>query len=314
MCSSDSTFLYRGKKSVDNCAIVLAMFGTSVENGLPGLLYIQNRMKERFPQTPVHIAFSSSIIRQIWRKRSVDKNYRSAHPEIPDDVFAVLSPEEVVITLHEEGVESLVVQAVQIAPFAEEINPVSYLGELNSAGFQKLAPVTFRQLAFGRPVLGVLGANNTSTEDIVIAAGTLFQDASRAVKQNAALFYMGHGNRVASTSRVYNKLLDELRRQYPNIVIVMNLVEGASSIDGIVEKLKTEHVKNVLLKPFMLVAGDHARKDMVGDGPNALQARLEAEGFEVVPVMDGLGENEAFADIFVQHTIDAAQDAGIELV
>jgi sirohydrochlorin cobaltochelatase len=64
-------------------AIVLAMFGTTVEPALKGLLNIQAKMVERFPETPVRIAFTSNIIRKKWRKRAADPDYVKAHPEIP---------------------------------------------------------------------------------------------------------------------------------------------------------------------------------------------------------------------------------------
>jgi sirohydrochlorin cobaltochelatase len=77
--------------------------------------------------------------------------------------------------------------------------------------------------------------------------------------------------------------------------------------------LKVENADRILLKPFMIVAGNHVRKDMVGNGSGTLKTRLDNEGFTVLPVVTGLGENTAFADIFVQHAADAARDAGIEL-
>jgi len=73
------------------------------------------------------------------------------------------------------------------------------------------------------------------------------------------------------------------------------------------------NVEKILLKPFMIVAGDHARKDMGSAGPDSLKTRLEGKGFNVVPIFKGLGEEDDFADIFVKHTMDAARDAGIEL-
>ena len=63
----------------------------------------------------------------------------------------------------------------------------------------------------------------------------------------------------------------------------------------------------------MLVAGDHVRKDMIGEGTHTLKSVLENAGFIVQPVLSGLGEMPAFADVFIQHCLDAAKDAGIVL-
>ena len=69
-------------------AIVLAMFGTTVEAALKGLLAIKTAMETAYPQTPVRLAFTSNQIRRIWRKRAADPAYLQAHPDIPQDILA----------------------------------------------------------------------------------------------------------------------------------------------------------------------------------------------------------------------------------
>ena len=63
----------------------------------------------------------------------------------------------------------------------------------------------------------------------------------------------------------------------------------------------------------MVVAGYHSINDMAGDEEDSWKSILVKNGFEVITVTKGLGENEAFCDIFVDHAVDAAKDAGIEL-
>ena len=63
----------------------------------------------------------------------------------------------------------------------------------------------------------------------------------------------------------------------------------------------------------MVVAGDHAMNDMAGPEEDSWKSVLEKNGFEVITVKRGLGEQDAFADIFVSHAADAAADAGIVL-
>ena len=72
-------------------------------------------------------------------------------------------------------------------------------------------------------------------------------------------------------------------------------------------------LKKVNYKPFMIVAGYHAMNDMAGDEANSWKSVLEKNGFEVVVVSTGLGENDDFAAIFVANIDDAAADAGISL-
>lgn len=302
------------KNSDTRNGIVLAMFGTSVEGALPGLLHIRDRVRARFPQTPVRIAFTSKIIRRIWQTRASDSSYRFVHPEVPEDIFDVQSTEEVILNLQEEGIDFFVVQPVLIAP-ALKIPDVGFVangaGATIATGSSGAAPIG--RIVFGRPALGDYRRAYPSVDDTVIAARSLSGDVILARKERAALLYMGHGNMKHSTYRVYDELVAEMRRQYPDVITVMSLIEEGPSLDETVRELKGHRVTKILLKAFMIVAGDHVRKDMVGNGPGNLKTRLEEEGFAVVPLFKGLGQEDAFADIFVQHVADAGRDAGVEL-
>ena len=64
-------------------AILLVMFGTSVEEGLSGLLQIRERFIRRFPRSVVRLVFTSKIIRKIWQDRAADPHYRETHPAVP---------------------------------------------------------------------------------------------------------------------------------------------------------------------------------------------------------------------------------------
>jgi sirohydrochlorin cobaltochelatase len=63
----------------------------------------------------------------------------------------------------------------------------------------------------------------------------------------------------------------------------------------------------------MIVAGDHTINDMASDEEDSWKSILVKNGFEVITVPEGLGENDDFANIFVNHAIDAAKDADIIL-
>ncbi|MCL7486800.1 MAG: sirohydrochlorin cobaltochelatase [Desulfobulbaceae bacterium] len=293
--------------------IVLAMFGTSIEQGLPGLLHIRDRMAAGFPRSPVRIAFTSKIIRRIWQERAVDPDYRKLHPEVPEDILHVQSTREVIRKLQEEGVDSFVVQPVHIAPAGRGGDTGSSGNVTDPARTAGAGLAPGGRIVFGRPALGGYGPASSSADDLAAAAGSLFRDAALARKEGAALFYMGHGNKKHATGKVYCELVAEMRRQYPDITTVISLVEEESSFDETVAELKKQNIEKIVLKPFMIVAGSHVGKDMAGSRPDSLQSRLEAEGFTVVPVLKGLGEEDEFADIFVRHAADAARDAGIDL-
>ncbi|MGW8195776.1 MAG: sirohydrochlorin cobaltochelatase, partial [Desulforhopalus sp.] len=105
----------------------------------------------------------------------------------------------------------------------------------------------------------------------------------------------------------------EMRRMYPEVVTVVGNVEGYPAIEDVIELLHLYGVKKIILKPFMVVAGDHAINDMAGEEKDSWKSILEENGLEVITVTKGLGENDKFADIFVDHAVDAAKDAGMVL-
>jgi sirohydrochlorin cobaltochelatase len=293
--------------------IVLVMFGTSVECALPGLLHIRDRMIDRFPQTLIRIAFTSTIIRRIWQNRAADPSYRSSHPDVPEEILHVQGPELAIASLQEEGIDSFIVQPVHVAPISSDSDLDCSINGLSSFETETFRSLSIRNIKFGRPALGTFGVIYPYAEDIISVVSSLSRDAAMARQEKAALYYMGHGNKNSATSKVYSELVVEMRRQYPDVPTVMSLIESGPSFDEIVLELKGKGVEKILLKPFMIVAGDHVRKDMVSSGSGSLKSRLEARGFTVMPVFKGLGEEDDFADIFVQHAMDAARDAGIEL-
>ena len=61
------------------------------------------------------------------------------------------------------------------------------------------------------------------------------------------------------------------------------------------------HPTAIYLTPFMIVAGDHAHHDMAGDSPDSWVGQFHATGFEVCPVLKGLGEYTGIRAIFIDH-------------
>ena len=292
-------------------AIVLAMFGTSVESALPGLLHIRDTMVEAYPNTLVRMALTSNIIRRIWQKRVQDQQYIRDHPEVPGAILNAQGPLAAIANLQDQGFDSIVVQSVHIAPAEEFIDLASYVEGLNSIQTMKPVYSPFQKLVIGRPALGTFGDRYPYAADVQFAARALADDARLAEKQGAALLYMGHGNTSFPSGGVYLQLAAEMRDLYPGVMTVIATVEGFPKIDEAVSRLRESGIKKVLLKPLMVAAGKHVRKDMTG--PDSWAVLLQNQGFEIEPVVSGLGEQDAFAGIFVKHAGDAAVDAGIVL-
>ncbi len=296
-----------------NQAIVLAMFGTTVESGLRGLLAIRAAVVAAFPQTPVALAFTSNQIRRIWRQRAADPAYIAAHPAIPAEILQIQGPLAAIASLQDQGFVSLVVQSVHMVPAEEFHDLASHVRGLLAIHTMKPRWRPFRTIALGRPALGAYDLAHPYGEDLRIAAQALAADAELARRERAALVYMGHGNPYFPASGLYLEFAAMMRQLYPEVLTLISTVEGYPPFTETLAELRRHGVKRALLKPLLIVAGEHAQRDLAGPGAESWRAILEQEGIEAVPVLTGLGEEPAFARIFVTHAAEAAAAAGLEL-
>lgn len=301
------------RKKSHKSAIVLAMFGTTVEPALKSLINIHQKVKKKYPNTPVKIAFTSNIIRKIWDKRSKNPEYKKKHPEIPQEIFDVQTPLATVANLQDNGYDNIIVQPTLIAPAEEYLDLCSCMNALNDIKTIKAKFKPFNKIVVGRPALGTFGTKYSYKDDIKAVAKTLADDAKLAKKEQAALLYMGHGNDHFPSSGPYLELQSTMRKMYPEVLTVIATVEGFPEFDDILKNLQHTNVNKVILKPLMVVAGDHAKNDMAGEDDDSWKNMLEKANIKVTTVISGLGENDQFADIYVKHLEDAAKDGGIEL-
>jgi len=289
-------------------AIVIACFGTTYPQTLVDILDIKETIKKAFPGFEVRLAFTSNIIRKIWHERRGNPKYR----HIPKEIIDVKGPLATIADLQDEGYKTIIVQPTHIYAGEEFHDLCSYVSSLNQIRTIKPKYMPFKKLVIGRPILGMPGPQHDYHEDLKAAAKALKCDVDLARKNHAALVYMGHGNKFYSTG-VYIELQEVMRKMYPNVKIFVGTVEGFPSLDDVIKGLVHCRVKKVILKPLMIVAGDHARNDMAGNSKDSWKNRIKAKGIEVIPVIKGLGENPHIREILIQHIKDAARDNGIEL-
>ncbi len=145
--------------------------------------------------------------------------------------------------------------------------------------------------------------------DIVAAAEIVKNDAALALNNKSALVYMGHGNEIFCTG-AYVEFEAVLCDANPDLPILVGNVEGFPEPKRILSGLLNANVKRVTLLPLMVVAGDHAANDMVGDEPDSWKNMFKNAGIEVILVLRGLGELDGWANIYVQHLKDAITDKG----
>lgn len=298
------------KGAVDKKVVVLAVFGTSHENGLSGILNIQARIQKELPDIPVRLAFTSNIIRRIWQQRRQDPGYGPKHPEVPAEILNIKGPLATIADMQDQGYADIIVQPTFISSGEEFADLKAYVQGLNSIKTVKKRNMPFKKLLLGRPALGTYGIEHEYRKDIEQAAAVVAPDVELARKEGRALVYFGHGNEHYSTG-VYMEFEQALRRRYPGVPIYVTMVEGFPGNDLLFSRLAADKTKKVLLKIFMTVAGEHAQHDMAGSQPDSLKSLLEARHIDVAVSPAGLGDSPGFAEIFARHIRDAMADAGI---
>ena len=258
------------------------------------------------------MAFTSNIIRKIWHERQNDKKFLEENKNIPEEILYVKAPLATIADLQDEGYATIIVQPTHVFEGEEYLDLKSCVDGLDSISTIKLRHKPFKKIVLGRPLLGKKGEEYPYHKDLEAAAKTVKADVELARKNKAALVYMGHGNEYLSTG-AYIEFQETLRRIYPETPVYLGTVEGFPSLDYVVSGLVRDRIRKVVLKPFMIVAGDHATNDMAGDEDDSWKTTFKSKGIEVITVIAGLGENPEIGKILIQHIKDCARDNQIGL-
>ena len=147
------------------------------------------------------------------------------------------------------------------------------------------------QSAEGLPVSAPLLA----TEADLRWMADLLGDIAR--QEGRTLLVMGH-----DTEHRANAVYARLWAMLPETV-KLACVEGEYALEGILDALETVPGKRLTLMPLMLVAGDHAKNDLAGDG-DSWRTRLEARGFDIALRLQGLGSLEAVQRRIVEKVME----------
>ena len=292
-------------------AIILASFGTTVPSAVKSIINIQQKVQAAFPEVPVSVTFTSNIIRKVWKKRQAEAQ-KWLDQGIPPEILYIKNIIATFGDLREEGYRDIVVQPTHMFFMEQSHDLAQYVEAMRSIRTIKKKWQPFDKIALGRPALGTIGNQYEYRKDLEKALKTLAPDVALARKNKAILVYMAHGNEHWSVG-IYGEAAKMMGELYPDVTTCIGAVEGYPGLEDISGCLKTTDSKKVVLKPFMIVAGDHALNDMAGNGEDAWKNILTRRGFDVIPVLEGLGSNDDFANLFVEHIKDAAGDMGIAL-
>ena len=271
--------------------ILVGSFGTSYnDNRVATIGAIEKAVAKAIPNFSVRRGFTAQIIINHIQARDNEK---------------IDNVEQAVERAIKNKVQVLVVQPTTLMSGAE-------FDELKET-VQKYES-KFKQVIFAAPICDT-DADRTTVSDAVYKdaaakAGFETVDAAKASKDTAFVF-MGHGT-SHSAKELYTQLQEKMiELGYSNAFI--GTVEGnpeSTSLEAVVAAVKKAGYKKVVLRPMMVVAGDHANNDMAGE-EDSWASEFKAAGFNVSSQIIGLGELKEVQDIVVAHAKAAVKKAAI---
>ncbi len=273
----------------NNPAILLVVFGTSYPEAQAAYENIERIYREQFPDAEIRIAFTSDYIRRKLLER---------------DNTSIDNPLTGLAHLNDEGYVNVVVQSLHVIP-GEEFHDLANIVDSVKGIDGKFG---FKNLALGSPLL--MSMNDYRNVSLALASQfdqntTGTERTSHSSPRDAekmAVVFMGHGTEHPANS-AYSQMASILEEDHKNVFL--GTVEGYPGYGDVLAKLKECGAEKVRLMPFMVVAGDHALNDLTGNESDSWKSMLGEQGFETDFNLMGMGENDAIARIFVEHTREA---------
>ena len=140
-------------------------------------------------------------------------------------------------------------------------------------------------------------------DDYDVVAGVMAAVTNQFRADGTVIVWMGHGTSHEANA-TYLKMQEALHAKgYTDHLV--GTVEGFPEIEDVEESLEQMGAKKVVLRPMMIVAGDHANNDMAGDDEDSWRIILEEDGYTVETVIEGFGQVKAIQDLFIDHIKDA---------
>ena len=286
----------RNQDDIGENELLVVSFGTSFNDSrVADIKGIEDALQEANPDWSVRRAFTAQIIINHIQARDGEK---------------IDNMDQALERAVANGVKNLVVQPTHLMHGAE----YDEMCEAIEAYRDK-----FESVSIAEPMLGEVGSDATvinADKEAVAKAITAaavadagFESLDAAKDAGTAFVFMGHG--TAHVAKVtYSQMSTQMQTLgYENVFI--GTVEGEpeeTSCEAVIEAVKAAGYTNVVLRPLMVVAGDHANNDMAGSEDDSWKTMFEAAGFTVDCQIAGLGEIADMQALYVAHT-KAAIDA-----
>ena len=282
----------RNQDEIGDKEILVVSFGTSFNDSrVKDIKSIEDSIQDAFPDWAVRRAFTAQIIIN--------------HIQARDDEH-IDNMDQALERAVDNGVKNLIVQPTHLMHGAEYDELCEAVANYEDK---------FESVKIAEPLLGEVGADASAVNDdkkavaeaitaeAVKTAG--YDSTDAAAEDGTAFVFMGHG--TSHTAKVsYSQMqaqMDELG--YKNVFI--GTVEGKpeeTACENVIKAVADAGYKKVVLRPLMVVAGDHANNDMAGEDADSWLSQFKASGsFDSVDTqIAGLGEIPAIQDLYVAHT------------
>lgn len=245
-------------------AILVVSFGSSVSSARENaIIPIEMLIRKSCPDYYVSSAFTSNrVIKKLKETEGIN----------------IDTPEEGMIKLINQGYKNIIVQPLHIIAGYEFDKIKDSISRLENSD---------TSIKLGKPLLF------DDKDFLKVIEGLKFQMLDMNPEKVVVL--VGHGTH--HPANVYYKELQNHMDIQQLPVIVGTIEEG---ITPILEKLRGTRYKEVLIIPFLLVAGDHVQNDLLGDSEESWRSIFINNGYEVIGYSKGLGENPYFQDFYLQ--------------
>lgn len=272
--------------------LLVVSFGTSFNDSrAQDIGGIEKALQAAYPDWSVRRAFTAQIIINHVQARDGEK---------------IDNMDQALQRAVDNGVKHLVIQPTHLMHGAE-------YDELCAAAESYKDKIETIEIA--EPLLGEVGQDGSTTNadkkavaealtaEAVKAAG--YESLEDAAKDSTAFVFMGHGTSHAAAV-TYTQMQTQMEElAYGNVYI--GTVEGKpaeTACEAVIERIKEAGYQKVVLRPLMVVAGDHANNDMAGDDEDSWKSQfLASRAFDTVTCqIGGLGGIPAIEQIYIEHT------------
>ena len=280
--------------------LLVVSFGTSFNDSrAEDIGGVEKALQEANPDWSVRRAFTAQIIINHVQARDGEK---------------IDNVEQALDRAVANGVKNLVVQPTHLMHGAEYDELVEALDSYKDK---------FETVTVAEPLLGEVGDDAAVVNEdkaavaeaiTAVAVKTAGFDSLEAAKEDGTAFvFMGHG--TSHTAKIsYSQMATQMEKLgYDNVFI--GTVEGEpeeTACENVIAAVKEAGYTKVILRPLMVVAGDHANNDMAGDDDDSWKSQFVASGnFESVDCqIAGLGGIDAIQQIYAAHTKAAIESLG----